>query len=343
MQSKNCLIIAEAGVNHNGSLDMARQLIDAAIEAEVDYIKFQTFITEINISKKTEKALYQKINTQNKQEKQFEMVKKLELKFEDFRLLKNYCADKGIGFLSTGFDLPSLDFLYQIGQTFFKIPSGEITNKPYLQHIAGKGKPVIMSTGMANMQEIKAALDVLTENGLTREQVTVLHCNTGYPTPMGDVNLKAMLTIQNEVCVKVGYSDHTLGIEIPIAAVALGAKVIEKHFTLDRNLPGPDHKASLEPDELKAMVKAIRNVELALNGSGIKEPSKSEEPNIAIARKSIHTNQIVLAGTKIASEHLIMKRPGTGISPMDIDSVIGKTLLITLEADTLLKWEHMQS
>jgi len=343
MQSKNCLIIAEAGVNHNGSLDMARQLIDAAIEAEVDYIKFQTFITEFNISKKTEKALYQKINTQNKQEKQFEMVKKLELKFEDFRLLKNYCADKGIGFLSTGFDLPSLDFLYQIGQTFFKIPSGEITNKPYLQHIAGKGKPVIMSTGMANMQEIKAALDVLTENGLTREQVTVLHCNTGYPTPMGDVNLKAMLTIQNEVCVKVGYSDHTLGIEIPIAAVALGAKVIEKHFTLDRNLPGPDHKASLEPDELKAMVKAIRNVELALNGSGIKEPSKSEEPNIAIARKSIHTNQIVLAGTKIASEHLIMKRPGTGISPMDIDSVIGKTLLITLEADTLLKWEHMQS
>jgi N,N'-diacetyllegionaminate synthase len=329
------VIIAEAGVNHNGSIDKARKLIAAAALAGADFVKFQTFITELNISKKAKKASYQIRNIQNPEETQFEMVKKLEFNFEDFRQLKDYCETKGIGFLSTGFDLPSLNFLDHIGQTFFKIPSGEITNKPYLQHIARKGKPVIMSTGMASMEGIKAAIDVLVANGLIKEQITVLHCNTEYPTPMEDVNLKAMLTIKNELGVRVGYSDHTLGIEIPIAAVAMGATVIEKHFTLERNLPGPDHKASLEPYELKAIVKAIRNVELAIKGSGIKEPSESEKHNMAVARKNIHLKQKVVAGTKLNEEHLIMKRPGDGISPMDIDQVIGKTLAVTLEADTI--------
>lgn len=337
------LIIAEAGVNHNGDVKLAKKLIDAAANAGADFVKFQTFKASALVSKAAVKADYQKRNTGDKDDSQVEMLEKLELDRFVHNELSQYSKSKGIQFLSSGFDEESIDLLDQLGMEFFKIPSGEITNKPYLQHIAHKGKPVIMSTGMSNMIEIKAALNVLTENGLNKEQITVLHCNTEYPTPMEDVNLKAMLTIKNEFGVKVGYSDHTLGIEIPIAAVALGATVIEKHFTLDRNLPGPDHKASLEPDELKAMVKAIRNVELALNGSGIKEPSKSEKPNIAIARKSIHTNQRVLAGTKIASEHLTMKRPGTGISPMDIDSVIGRTLLITLDADTLIKWEHLQS
>ena len=246
------LIIAEAGVNHNGSIILAKELVDAAADAGADFVKFQTFKAGSLVTKIAHKAGYQITNTDNKDNSQFEMLKKLELDQSTHLELNDYCTHRGIQFLSSGFDEESIDLLDQLGMRFFKIPSGEITNKPYLKHIAGKGKPVIMSTGMANMEEIKAALDVLTENGLSREQVAVLHCNTEYPTPMGDVNLKAMLTIQNEFGVEVGYSDHTLGIEIPIAAVALGATVIEKHFTIDRTLPGPDHKASLEPDELKS-------------------------------------------------------------------------------------------
>jgi N-acetylneuraminate synthase len=336
------LIIAEAGVNHNGSIILAKELVDAAVDAGADFVKFQTFKAGSLVTKTAHKAGYQKTNTDINDNSQFEMLKKLELDQSAHLELNDYCTHKGIQFLSSGFDEESVDLLDQLGMLFFKIPSGEITNKPYLQHVAKKGKPVIMSTGMANMQEIKAALDVLTENGLSREQVTILHCNTEYPTPMGDVNLKAMLTIQNKFGVRIGYSDHTIGIEIPIAAVALGAEVIEKHLTIDRNMPGPDHKASLEPDELKAMVKAIRNVELALNGSGIKEPSESEKPNMAVARKSIHLKKRVTVGTKLSSEHLIMKRPGYGISPMEIDKVIGETLAITLDADTMLSWDHLR-
>ena len=336
------LIIAEAGVNHNGNVTLAKKLIDAAANAGADFVKFQTFKASALVSKAAVKADYQKRNTGDKDDSQFEMLEKLELDRSVYNELSQYSKSKGIQFLSSGFDEASIDLLDQLGMKFFKIPSGEITNKPYLQHIAYKGKPVIMSTGMSNMIEIKAALNVFTENGLNKEQITVLHCNTEYPTPMEDVNLRAMLTIKNELGVKVGYSDHTLGIEIPIAAVALGANVIEKHFTLDRNLPGPDHRASLEPEELKAMVLAIRNVELALLGNGIKEPSESEKPNIQIARKSIHTNQKITAGTVLTAKHLIMKRPGTGISPMDIEKVIGKVLAKTIEADTLITWDHLQ-
>lgn len=336
------LIIAEAGVNHNGNVTLAKKLIDAAANAGADFVKFQTFKASALVSKAAVKADYQKRNTGDKDDSQFEMLEKLELDRSVHNELFQYSKSKGIQFLSSGFDEESIDLLDQLGMKFFKIPSGEITNKPYLQHIAYKGKPVIMSTGMSNMIEIKAAMSVLTENGLNKEQITILHCNTEYPTPMEDVNLRAMLTIKNEFGVKVGYSDHTLGVEIPIAAVALGATVIEKHFTLDRNLPGPDHRASLEPEELKAMVLAIRNVELALIGSGIKEPSESEKPNIQITRKSIHSNKKINAGTVLTAEHLIMKRPGTGISPMDIDRVIGKVLVKTIEADTLLTWDHLQ-
>lgn len=336
------LIIAEAGVNHNGSIALTKKLIDVAVDAGVDFVKFQTFKANKLVSKSAAKADYQKKNTDINEDSQFEMLKKLELDKFVHTELNEYCSSKGVKFLSSGFDEESIDLLDQLGMQFFKIPSGEITNKPYLEHVAKKGKPVIMSTGMANLGEIKVALDVLMDQGLIKEQITVLHCNTEYPTPMKDVNLKAMLTIRDELNVKVGYSDHTLGIEIPIAAVALGAMVIEKHFTLDRNLPGPDHKASLEPHELKAMVRAIRNVELALSGNGIKEPSESEKPNIPVARKSIHFKQRVVAGTKLTSEHLIMKRPGSGISPMEINKVIGKTLAVTLEADTLLLWDHLE-
>ncbi len=336
------IIIAEAGVNHNGDVNLAEKLIDAAVDAGADYIKFQTFKTELNISRKAQKARYQLENTGHSDETQFEMVKKLELSYNSFRGLKTYCQSKKIEFLSTGFDLPSIDFLDELGQPFFKIPSGEITNKPYLEYLARKGKPVVMSTGMADMQEVRAAFKVLLDNGLARKDITILHCNTEYPTPMQDVNLRAMLSIRDELEVKVGYSDHTLGIEIPIAAVAMGAAVIEKHFTLDRSLPGPDHKASLEPDELKQMIRSIRNVELALSGSGIKEPSSSERPNIPIARKSIHLNEKLNIGTILTRKHFVMKRPGNGISPMDIEKVLGKKLVTTLDADTILLWENLK-
>jgi N,N'-diacetyllegionaminate synthase len=334
------LIIAEAGVNHNGDLSLARQLIREAAKAGADYVKFQTFKTELNISPLAVKAAYQIENTGDGGS-QFEMVKKLELSFEDFSLLAEECKSCGIGFLSTGFDFPSIDFLEGLSMPVFKIPSGEITNKPYLEYVAGKKRPVILSTGMASLDEVKVAISILIDRGLQRSQITVLHCNTEYPTPMKDVNLKAMLQLRDELNVVVGYSDHTLGIEVPIAAVALGAQVIEKHFTLDRNMDGPDHTASLEPDELGAMGKAIRNVELAISGDGEKTPSESEFKNRQIARKSIHLARVLQQGSPIQPEDLIMLRPGDGISPMDIDHVLGRTLNQTLEAGTKLLWTHL--
>lgn len=327
MSSNETLIIAEAGINHNGDLQKAKDLIDVAVEAGADYVKFQTFKSELNISANAAKAVYQKALT-DKNESQLEMAKKLELTYAQFEELNNYCKNKGIKFLSTAFDLPSIDFINDLVD-FFKVPSGEITNYPYLKKISQLKKPVVLSTGMATLQEIKQALDVLTSFTLEKNDITVLHCNTEYPTPMKDVNLKAMTTIRDQLDIKIGYSDHTIGIEVPVAAVALGACVIEKHFTLDRNLPGPDHKSSLEPKELKEMVKAIRNVEMALSGSGKKVPSTSEEKNIPIARKSIHLVEELKAGEILEDKHLIALRPGNGISPMRWNEIIGKRLLFT--------------
>lgn len=335
------LIIAEAGVNHNGSLEMAKKLIDVAAEAGADYVKFQTFKADRLVSRKAKKAEYQEKNINDGDDSQYNMLKKLELSDSMHTELIAYCAYRNIKFLSSGFDEESIDYLDSLGINLFKIPSGEITNKPYLQHIARKGKDVILSTGMADLDEIGDALNVFINEGLTKEQITILHCNTEYPTPMEDVNLHAMDTIQKAYEVAIGYSDHTRGIEVAIAAVALGAKVIEKHFTLDRNLPGPDHKASLEPGELKSMVRAIRNIELAISGNGLKVPSKSERPNIAVARKSIHLQYDLKAGTILRYEHLIMKRPGDGISPMQIDIILGKMLAADLTADHKLTWSDL--
>jgi N-acetylneuraminate synthase/N,N'-diacetyllegionaminate synthase len=319
------IIIAEAGVNHNGSYENAKKLILAGAEAGVDYVKFQTFKASKLVSKDAEKADYQKRNTNDESISQFEMLKKLEMPEKWHYDLIKYAESLNIKFLSTGFDEESIDFLESINIDLFKIPSGEITNKPFLEHISKKKKPIIISTGMANLEEVRAAIEVLQNNGIQKTSITILHCNTEYPTPMLDVNLKAMLTLKEEFEVNIGYSDHTLGIEVPIAAVALGAKVIEKHFTLDKNMDGPDHKASLDPMELKQMVKSIRNIERALSGSGIKEPSDSELKNIQIARKSIHINKSLEKGHIITKEDLIMMRPGDGISPMKIQLVIGKT------------------
>jgi N,N'-diacetyllegionaminate synthase len=327
-------IIAEAGVNHNGSLVLAKQLIDKAVEAGADSVKFQTFKAEEVISQFAPKAEYQKKAT-NPVESQLEMVKKLELSFADFEELYSYCEKKGIMFLSTPFDLESARFLKKLGLEIFKIPSGEITNYLLLKEIGSYKKEVILSSGMADLGEIEDALDVLIKAGSTREKITILHCNTDYPTPYEDVNLQAMITICKAFQVNVGYSDHTTGIIIPVAAVALGAQVIEKHFTLDKNLPGPDHKASLEPDELKAMVKAIRNVERAL-GTGIKKPSKSELKNLPIARKSIVAKQPIRQGEVFNENNLTVKRPGTGISPMRWHEVLGKKAQRDYEKDELI-------
>jgi len=316
------LIIAEAGVNHNGSIDTAKKLIDAAAEAGVDYVKFQTFKADKMVTKAASRAKYQDSNTGDK-DSQYEMLKKLEISEEMHLELIHYCESKNIKFLSTAFDLESLIFLKSLGLKLAKIPSGEITNLPYLRAMAKLFPEIILSTGMANMNEIKAAFKVLIENGTKQENITILHCNTEYPTPMEDVNLKAMLDIQKQLNTKIGYSDHTLGIEVPIAAVALGAKVIEKHFTLDRNLPGPDHRASLEPEELKAMVTAIRNIEKAISGSGIKEPSTSELQNKLVVRKSIVTSREIKKGEIFTENNLTIKRPGTGINPMKWDEVMG--------------------
>ena len=328
------LIIAEAGVNHNGDFTIAKQLIDVAASAGADCVKFQTFSADKLVSTKTSLAEYQQKNTEGNETSQYSMLKKLEMPEQWHYDLKQYAVSKNIIFVSTGFGEDSIDLLDKLGMPFFKIPSGEITNKPYLEHIATKAKPVILSTGMSDLTEIKAALDILVANGIAKEMITVLHCNTEYPTPMGDVNLLAMQTIKNELDVAVGYSDHTLGIEVPVAAVALGAVVIEKHFTLDRNMAGPDHRASLEPDELKAMVTAIRNISLAISGNGEKKPSVSELKNKTVARKSIHLKTNIPAGHIITAGDLEMKRPGDGISPMLIQSVIGK------KAKTALPFEH---
>ena len=321
MKRSPTTIIAEAGVNHNGSLDMAHQLIDAAGEAGVKIVKFQTFTADTIVSKGAEKAAYQK-ETTSTNESQYDMIKKLELDKEAHLELIAYCEKKGIEFLSSPFDHKSIDLLDELGLKRFKIPSGEITNLPYLRHIGRMGKLLIMSTGMATMEEVRVALNVLLEAGAEKDQIIVLHCNTEYPTPMEDVNLKAMLTIRDELGVKVGYSDHTLGIEIPIAAVSMGAEVIEKHFTLDRTLPGPDHAASLEPNELKAMVSAIRNIEKAI-GDGVKRPSASEIKNIQIVRKSIVAKIPIKKGERFTEENLTVKRSGMGIIPMRWDEILG--------------------
>jgi len=332
------LIIAEAGVNHNGDLNIAKQLIDVAAEAGVDYVKFQTFKTEKLVSQSAKKADYQIENTGEAAESQFDMIKKLELDLETHHILIDYCKQKNIEFLSTPFDMESIDLLKELGITLNKIPSGEITNVPYIQKVGSLGNDVILSTGMSNLSEIEYALQILKQAGTPRERITVLHCNTEYPTPMQDVNLRAMNTIGQAFDVKIGYSDHTLGIEVPIAAVAMGAVCIEKHFTLDRNMEGPDHRASLEPDELKAMVKSIRNIEIAL-GSSIKKPSDSERKNIPIARKSIHTNKALKAGDVLTSDDLVMKRPGDGISPIYMNMVLNRTLKQDLPVEHKLNFE----
>ena len=329
------IIIAEAGVNHNGDIETAKRLIDVASDAGVDYVKFQTFKANKIVTRQAKRADYQNENTKNL-DTQYEMLKKLELNEDSHHLLIKYCNDKGIKFLSTGFDLDSLEFLHEIGIRLAKIPSGEITNYPYLKKVAQLFSEVVLSTGMSDMDDINKALAILLKFGVKKENITILHCNTEYPTPMSDVNLKAMLHIQKEFDVKVGYSDHTLGIEVPIASVTLGARVIEKHFTLDRNLPGPDHRASLEPNELKSMVKSIRNIEKALTGSEIKEPSKSELKNKQIIRKSIIALKPITKGEIFNNRNIGTKRPGTGISPMKWESVIGQASKDNFEQDELI-------
>lgn len=325
-------IIAEAGVNHNGSFDLACRLVDAAKAAGADCIKFQTFRAQNLVSRNAGKADYQKDTTGDGS--QADMLTKLELSYDAFSRLKQYCGEVGITFLSTPFDLESAAFLDELGVPFWKIPSGEVTNLPYLEALAKTGRPVVMSTGMCEMKEIEAALRVLRENGTS--DIRLLHCNTEYPTPFADVNLRAMETMRRAFGVEVGYSDHTRGIEVPIAAVALGATIIEKHFTLDRNMEGPDHKASLEPDELAAMVSAIRNIEQAL-GSGEKTASPSEQKNIAVARKSIVAKRAIKAGERLTEDNLTVKRPGSGVSPMRWRDVLGTAAIRDFEEDEMIE------
>lgn len=318
------IIIAEAGVNHNGSIDIAKQLVDKAVEVGVDVIKFQTFKAEKLVSKSAKQAEYQKRNIGGKSDdSQLNMLKKLELSEKDHQILIDYCQQKGIQFFSTAFDFDSIDFLHSLNLGLWKIPSGEVTNYPFLKRIALFNEKTILSTGMCDMQDVRNAVEALYKNGLSKENLILLHCNTEYPTPFEDVNLKAMDALRKEFGIEVGYSDHTKGIEVPIAAVALGATVIEKHFTLDRTLPGPDHKASLEPDELKAMVSAIRNIEKAIGDDGTKHVSESEKKNIAIARKSIVAACDIKAGDTFTEDNLTVKRPGSGISPMRWEEIVG--------------------
>ncbi|OLO09869.1 N-acetylneuraminate synthase [Chromohalobacter japonicus] len=329
------LIIAEAGVNHNGDMALAKRLIAAAADAGADLVKFQTFVADKIISKKTPKADYQKGAT-DPDESQQDMVRNFELTKQNHLELIKECNHKGIGFFSTAFDLDSIDLLGTFDSEYVKVPSGELTNLPYLRHLTRNGKLVLLSTGMANLGEIEASIDAIEAAGTLREKITVLHCTTEYPTPMEDVNLRAMVNIGNALGVKVGYSDHTPGVEVPVAAVALGATVIEKHFTLDRNLPGPDHRASLEPSELKAMVTGIRNIEVAL-GDGIKRPSFSELKNKPIARKSLVTSRNIKEGELFSPENLTAKRPGIGISPMKWDEVIGRAAPRDFSEDELVE------
>ncbi|MFN4006525.1 MAG: N-acetylneuraminate synthase [Chitinophagaceae bacterium] len=334
------LIIAEAGVNHNGDMQLAYQLIDAAVDAGVDIVKFQTFKTELLVNKQAKKADYQIANTGNHNSSQYDMLKQLELTEEQHYQLAAYCKQKGIKFWSTAFDIESVHFLKSMGITLGKIPSGEITNLPYLQAMAANFDTLIVSTGMCTTEEVEAAILALENAGARRDKITILHCTTEYPAPLQDVHLNAMKAMGNYFNMQYGYSDHTEGIAIPIAAVALGATVIEKHFTLNKNLPGPDHKASLEPHELKAMVAGIRAVEKAL-GTNLKQPSEVELKNKLVARKSICAATDLPQGTLIGETHLVMLRPGTGISPMDLDKVLGKKLQINLSAGTPLTWEML--
>jgi len=332
---KSILIIAEAGVNHNGDLALAKQLIDVAADAGADLVKFQTFSADRLATRQAKKADYQCVTTESA-ETQHQMLSRLELSAKMHHELIAYCATRNIGFFSTGFDIESVDFLISLGINHFKIPSGEITNLPYLRHIGQFGKSVILSTGMSILGDIEAAIDVLEQAGTTRSLITVLHCTTEYPAPMAEVNLRTMQSMQEAFGVAVGYSDHTAGIEVAIAAVALGAIVIEKHFTLDKNLPGPDHKASLEPDELKAMVLAIRNIEIAL-GDGIKRLTPSEARNKSVVRKSLVASKAIKAGEILSAENIATKRPGTGISPMTWDAVMGRKAVRDFAEDELIQ------
>jgi N,N'-diacetyllegionaminate synthase len=330
----NVLIIAEAGVNHNGDIEIAKSLIDAAADAKADIVKFQTFSAERQVTINAPKAQYQKEGSKSN-ESQFLMLKKLELSEEmHFELIK-YCKTREIGFLSTGFDIQSVDFLNGLNQKMFKIPSGEITNLPYLRHIGKIGKPVLLSTGMSNLKEVEAALEVLEKSGTPRNKITVLQCTSSYPAPKNETNLTAMNTFKKELNVAVGFSDHTLGIDISLAAVALGATVIEKHFTLDKSLPGPDHKASLEPNELKEMIVAIRNIQASL-GDGVKKVMPSEIPNIDVARKSLVAKEKINNGDIYTSENITTKRPGTGVSPMFWDQFLGKKASRNYDIDDLI-------
>jgi N,N'-diacetyllegionaminate synthase len=329
------LIVAEAGVNHNGDLGLAKKLIDVASDCGADFVKFQSFTAENLVTKKASKAKYQ-VQGSLLEETQFEMLKKLELTKEDHRYLANYANEKKIGFLSTAFDIENAKMLIELGQNMFKIPSGEITNLPFLRFIGALAKKVILSTGMSTLTDVKTALDVLLSSGTPRENISVLHCTSAYPAPYQDVNILAMRTMQRELGVEVGYSDHTLGIEVSIAAVALGATIIEKHFTLDKTLEGPDHGASLEPSELRALISGIRNVESAL-GTGEKNPASSELENILASRKSIIAKSVIKKGDLFTEFNLTTKRPGNGISPMMWDSIIGKTAQRNYEIDELIE------
>jgi N,N'-diacetyllegionaminate synthase len=329
------IIIAEAGVNHNGDYELAKKLVVAAKQAGADYVKFQTARPELVISRYAPKAEYQ-MGTTKKEESQLDMCRAIHLPLTDYAPLKKYCDENEISFISTPFDLESIDVLAPLGMDFWKIPSGEITNLPYLKKIAHLHQPVIMSTGMSNLGDIEAALKVLTDNGLIEDQITLLHCNTEYPTPYEDVNLRAMITLKEAFGVNVGYSDHTKGIEVSLAAVAMGATVIEKHFTLDCNLPGPDHKASLEPDELEQLVKSIRHLEKAF-GSPIKQVSRSEKKNMTVARKSLIAAVDIKKGEKFTDKNMTVKRPGNGISPMLWDEVTGRTAPHDFKEDELIE------
>lgn len=330
---KHVIIIAEAGVNHNGNFELAKKMVDAAKEAGVDYVKFQTFNPKKLVSKYAEKAEYQK-ETTGSDETQLQMLQKLTLTEDHFLSLRDYCREVGIGFISTPFDLESIAFLETFDMDFWKVPSGEVTNLPYLEAIARTKRKVVMSTGMCDMNEIQDAIEVLEKNGTT--DITLLHCNTQYPTPYEHVNLSAMYSIRDALHKEVGYSDHTQGIEVPIAAAAMGATVIEKHFTLDKNMEGPDHKASLNPAELKQMVSAIRNIEQAI-GNGLKEPSSSEMANKAVARKSIVASRSIKQGEVFSEDNLTTKRPGTGISPMKWYDVVGKIAVRDFKEDEIIE------
>ena len=335
--TNHTIIIAEAGVNHNGSLELAKQLVLKAKDAGADFIKFQTFKASKLVTKSARQAEYQQHNTGGQEESQYQMLKKLELSPKNHQVLIDYCRELGILFFSTAFDSESIDYLHSLNLGLWKIPSGEVTNYPFLRRVAAFNEKTILSTGMCEMQDVRNAVEALYENGLSKENLILLHCNTEYPTPYEDVNLKAMEALRKEFEVEVGYSDHTQGIEVPIAAVALGASVIEKHFTLDRTLPGPDHKASLEPDELKAMVRAIRNIEKAIGGDGIKHVSGSERKNIAVARKSIVAACDIKMGEVFTEQNLTVKRPGSGISPMRWEEVLGQSAKKDFYEDDLIE------